>query len=330
MKDRMTGRDHGGNLDAAMTRFGGTKADWIDLSTGINPDPYPVPPLDPDCWAVLPRRQDMARLIEAARIAYRTPAGIVAMNGAQGAIQAIPVLRAPGRAAVLSPTYNEHAGALAAAGWQAAEARTLAETEGADLAVVVTPNNPDGRVTTPEALEALAARVGLLIVDESFADADPAQSIAPRLGPGLANVIVLRSFGKFYGLAGLRLGFALAHGELSERLAQRAGPWPVSGPAIEIASAALTDTRWHAACCDRLARGAARLDALAARAGWKLLGGTTLFRTYVTPDAEAAQEHLARDHVWSRIFPYSGSWMRLGLPPADRWQQLEDALARQP
>ncbi|SDI12560.1 L-threonine O-3-phosphate decarboxylase [Alloyangia pacifica] len=310
-----------------MARFGGSRADWLDLSTGINPDPYPVPQIPAEAWAVLPRRPDMDRLIGAARAAYRTPARIVPVNGAQGAIQMAPSLRAPGRAAVLGPTYNEHAAALHAAGWEVHEAGDLDALHGADLAVVVNPNNPDGQRSSPEALSALAAQVGLLVVDESFADPEPDLSIAPDLDAGLPNVVVLRSFGKFYGLAGLRLGFALAHGALGARLAELAGPWPVSGPAIEIGSQALADSRWQAKTIARLTEDAARLDALALAAGWHLVGGSPLFRTYACTDAQAAQERLSHRHIWSRIFPYSGSWIRLGLPPSDRWEQLETAFA---
>ncbi len=320
-------RDHGGNLDAAMARFGGDRASWLDLSTGINPDPYPVPEIPAEAWAVLPRRTEMARLIAAARTAYACPARIVPVNGAQGAIQMVPSLRAPGRAVVLGPTYNEHAAALRAGGWQVTEATRLAALHGADIAVVVNPNNPDGRRSDPETLCALAARVGLLVVDESFADPEPGRSIAPRLDGGLPNVIVLRSFGKFYGLAGLRLGFALAQGALGDRLTELAGPWPVSGPAIEIASAALADRQWQAETTARLTSDAARLDALAQGTGWALVGGTPLFRTYAAPDALAAQNRLAQSHVWTRIFPYSDRWIRLGLPPSDRWAQLESAFA---
>ncbi|NDW00343.1 threonine-phosphate decarboxylase CobD [Salipiger sp. PrR002] len=318
-------RDHGGNLDAAMIRFGGSRAEWLDLSTGINPEPYPVPAIPAEAWAALPRKADMARLIVAAREAYGCPGHIVPMNGAQGAIQMVPMLRRPGRAAVLGPTYNEHAAALRAHGWEVTEVASLAALAGADLAVVVNPNNPDGRRSQPGALRDLAGRVGLLVVDESFADPEPELSIAPSLEGGLANVVVLRSFGKFYGLAGLRLGFALAEGDLGQRLAELAGPWPVSGPAIEIASAALTDRPWQEETIRRLSADAARLDALAGAAGWRLIGGTPLFRSYACPGAKAAQETLAARHIWSRIFPYSDSWIRLGLPPCSRWGQLERA-----
>ncbi|MGC8201808.1 threonine-phosphate decarboxylase CobD [Aliiroseovarius sp. PTFE2010] len=319
-------RDHGGNLDAAMARLGGAPEDWLDLSTGINPAPYPLPAIAAESWAVLPRKADMARLCQAAAHAYRTSARVIAMNGAQGAIQIVPWLRAPGRARVLAPTYNEHAATLRACGWQVDEVGEYTALAGADLAVVVNPNNPDGRRTAPETLRQLAGQVGVLIIDESFADPEPELSFAPQLVED--NIVVLRSFGKFYGLAGLRLGFALANGGLADRLAEHAGPWPVSGPAIQIASRALMDRAWKDRTIALLQSGASRLDTLASRAGWRLVGGTTLFRTYQTGNAAAAQQALAAHRVWSRIFPYSDSWIRLGLPDGDRqWDQLAKAMA---
>ncbi|MGK7753831.1 MULTISPECIES: threonine-phosphate decarboxylase CobD [unclassified Roseovarius] len=317
-------RDHGGNLDAAIARLGGTPAEWLDLSTGINPEPYPVPPITADAWAVLPRKSDLARLRDAAASAYATPLRVIPMNGAQGAIQLVPWLAKPGCAAVMAPTYNEHAAALRACGWQVAEVASTDALRGADLAVVVNPNNPDGRRTSPDALLDLAGDVGLLVVDESFVDPEPHLSVASRDCP--ANCLILRSFGKFYGLAGLRLGFALASGAVADRLAELAGPWPVSGPAIEIACTALADKEWQARTVQRLTKDVARLDDLAARAGWTLVGGTPLFRTYEVPEAHTAQEALAMHKVWSRIFPYSNRWLRLGLPPRTRWTQLEAAI----
>ncbi|MGR3493824.1 threonine-phosphate decarboxylase CobD [Citreimonas sp.] len=319
-------RDHGGDLDAAIRRFGGAARDWLDLSTGINPAAYPVPPLSAEAFTRLPDRSAMDALARAAQQAYGALVPAIAFNGAQGAIQAIPHLHAPGRAAVVSPTYNEHAGALRAAGWTVDTVPDLKAAEGADLAVVVNPNNPDGRRWTPDALLALARAEGLLVVDESFADTETDLSLVPHLHDAPEGIVVLRSFGKFYGLAGLRLGFALAQPKLAALLAERAGPWPVSGPAIEVATRALADRGWHAATTARLIGDAARLDRLAQAAGWTPVGGTPLFRTYATPDAATARDALARHHVWSRIFPYSDSWLRLGLPPSESWPQLERAL----
>jgi cobalamin biosynthetic protein CobC len=320
-------RDHGGNLDAAMTRHGGALDDWIDLSTGINPVPYPLPPIPPRAWTDLPRAADMVRLRTAAIRVFETKANIVPFAGAQAAIQAYPLLAEPRKARVLGPTYNEHAAALRTAGWNVSLVPTAFGLEGADLAVLVNPNNPDGRRVAPDSLLTLARTVGLLVVDESFVDPEPELSLAPHLAARIGNILLLRSFGKFYGLAGLRLGFAIAGAELSRRLEEIAGPWPVSGPAIDIACLALADTDWRAATMERLRRDAARLDGLAERAGWRPVGGTSLFRTFETGNAGAAQDRLALHRIWSRIFPYSASWIRLGLPGTDAdWQRLEAAL----
>jgi cobalamin biosynthesis protein CobC len=316
-------RDHGGDIDTAQARFGGT--DWIDLSTGINRAPYPLPSLPQEVWTALPTVAATARLLAAAGAAYRSQAPMLAVAGAQAAIQLIPKLSAPAHARILAPTYNEHAAALRAAGWQVDEVTTPAALEGADLAVVVNPNNPDGRSHAPEDLLRLTARVGRLVVDESFADARPDLSLAARAGQ--ERLIVLRSFGKFYGLAGVRLGFILGSDADIATLTEMAGPWPVSGPAIAIGEAALSDRGWTEATVARLRSEAARLDVLAQSAGWKLLGGTELFRLYDTPDATAARDRLAQHQIWTRMFPYSKRWLRLGLPgQRAEWDRLAAAL----
>jgi cobalamin biosynthetic protein CobC len=319
----ITIRDHGGDIDLAQARFGGS--DWIDLSTGINRMPYPLPSLPVQAWTALPTRAATAALLAAAGAAYRSQASMLATAGAQAAIQLIPKLSAPARARILAPTYNEHAAALRAAGWQVDERSKLAALEGADLAVVVNPNNPDGRSHTREELLQLAARVGRLVVDESFADARPELSLAHEAGKD--GLLVLRSFGKFYGLAGVRLGFVLGSDTNIAALAEMAGPWPVSGPAIAIGMAALSDRSWAEATGARLHADSLRLDALAQSAGWKSLGGTELFRLYDTPDASAAQNRLGSKQIWTRRFPYSDRWLRLGLPgQAIEWDRLAAAL----
>jgi cobalamin biosynthetic protein CobC len=318
-------RDHGGNLDLAMARFGGARQDWLDLSTGINRVPYPTGPLPAEAFTDLPTATAKAALLRAAAMAYRSDAPMVALAGAQAAIQAEPHLRPMGRAKVLAPTYNEHAGALRAMGWQVEEVARPENLAGADLAIIVNPNNPDGRHLTPDQILTLADRVGFLVVDESFADMTPDMSVAPMAGrPGL---LVLRSFGKFYGLAGLRLGFAIGDAQTIARIEAMAGPWPVSGPALVLGEVALRDAAWAQKTALRLTEDAARADTLALAAGWQVAGGTTLFRLYQTPDATAAKEKLARSHVWSRIFPYSGEWLRLGLPGNQtEWDHLTRAL----
>ncbi|HQU68796.1 MAG TPA: threonine-phosphate decarboxylase CobD [Albidovulum sp.] len=320
-------RDHGGNLDQAITRFGRPAADWIDLSTGINRQPYPVPTLPPHAWTALPTRSDMQALIAAAAECYGTKAAIAPVAGAQMAIQLIPRLGPPGKARVLSPTYNEHAAALRSAGWSVEEVPALDYLVGADLAVVVNPNNPGGQSYSPKALLDLAPKVGRLVVDESFADPLPDLSLAAKAGqPG---VFLLRSFGKFYGLAGLRLGFVIGNETEIARLADMSGPWPVSGAAIAVGRAALADRDWARETTARLHAETSHLDALATGAGWSFVGGTPLFRLYQTGDAGAAQDRLAGEGIWTRRFPWSQGWLRLGLPgSAAEWSRLEEALSR--
>ncbi|MFC3168631.1 MULTISPECIES: threonine-phosphate decarboxylase CobD [Paracoccus] len=318
-------RDHGGDIDAAAGRFG--PGDWIDLSTGINRRPWPVGDLPPEVWRALPTASATDRLIRMASDWFGCPADrVLPVAGASAAIQMIPRLLPAGRAAVIAPSYNEHAASLRAAGWRVAEVGTTEAMAGADLAVVVNPNNPDGRDWRPEVLAQLAGAVGHLVVDESFADARPDLSLAPALPP---NALVLRSFGKFWGLAGLRLGFVLARPDLLARLSEAAGPWAVNGPALHIGAQAMADRAWADDTIVHHAEAALRLDRLALRADWRPAGGTHLFRLYDTGDAASAQDRLARAHVWSRRFPYSPSWLRLGIPgnPAE-WDRLSHALRK--
>ncbi|MFO6465702.1 aminotransferase class I/II-fold pyridoxal phosphate-dependent enzyme [Jannaschia sp. KMU-145] len=306
-------RDHGGGLDAARSRWGGARDDWIDLSTGINPVPYPVPPLARDAWTALPDAAAATALTEAARRFWDVPDGaeILAAPGASALIARMPALVPGGRVRIPGPTYNEHAAAFRAHGF---------EIGGPDgPMVVVHPNNPDGRLWGERDLPN-----AVTIIDESFCDVCPEVShVARAARPG---TVVLKSFGKFCGLAGLRLGFAIGTPDTIAPLAEALGPWPVSGPALAIGAAALADTGWADATRARLAADAARLDALLAPHG-DPVGGTTLFRLYDTPDAAALRDRLAEHRIWSRVFPYSDRWVRLGMPPASGWDRLEAALA---
>ncbi|SEB01802.1 threonine-phosphate decarboxylase CobD [Rubrimonas cliftonensis] len=319
--------DHGGDLGVAISRFGGDRSEWIDLSTGINRVSWPIPSLSAEVWRDLPSAAARDACSNAARRAYRVAAdaAILPVAGAQAAIQHLPRLRRPGRAAVLSPTYNEHASAFAAEQWRVEEVTTLDALRGADTAIVVNPNNPDGRRSEPGALLDIAGTVGLLVVDESFADIDPDVSLCAQAGRD--GLLILRSFGKFYGLAGLRLGFAIGACDDVARLQALDGPWPVSGPALAIGAAALGDDAWVGATHARLAADADRLDRLVAQVGWRSVGGTSLFRLYDVGDAAAAQQRLGRARVWSRRFPWSTNFVRLGLPGGEvEWRRLAHAL----
>lgn len=314
------GPDHGGGIDAAAARFGGTRSDWLDLSTGINPVRYPLPGMPPEAWTALPDRAAAAALEAAARELWQVPAGlgVLAAPGASALIARLPGLARTGRVAVPEPTYNEHARAFRLAGWEVVQGGPAAAK------VVVNPNNPDGRrwtaTTAPDGL----SDGGLLAIDESFADAAPGESLAALLSrPG---TVMLKSFGKFWGLAGLRLGFALGDPGLVGRLAEMLGPWPVSGPALAAGTAALRDRAWAEATRLRLSADAARLDRLMAGAGAEVIGGTALFRLYDVGEARLWQERLARARIWTRVFPWSRGWLRLGLPGPGDWDRLEAAL----
>jgi len=318
--------EHGGNLDNAINAYGGARSDWIDLSTGINPHAYPIPAIAQQCWTDLPDEAAVLKLIDVAGKCYHTNLPILPMAGAQQAIQTYPAMMSKGRAGILSPTYNEHAIQLKRHGWDVFAATSIEALCGYDLAVIVNPNNPDGQEFTQSDLLALAKQVGLLVVDESFVDSNPQLSLCPHVTDADDNILILRSFGKFYGLAGLRLGFAIGAEALLDRLAAQQGSWAVSGPALAIGAQALADTIWANTMRDQLSTDAIRLDNLAINADWHVKGGTSLFRLFEVEDAASWQEMLARHHIWSRRFSYAPNWIRLGLPPTGGWSRLEKAL----
>jgi len=328
---------HGGDLARVTSVAGAYRGRWLDLSTGINPWPYPVGELPLDLWARLPGSAPEMLLRERAARYYdaAAPECVVPAPGSQALIQWLPRLRGFSRVAVLGPTYGEHAAAWAAAGHEVATV-TTPETllAGWDVALVTNPNNPDGRRLAPAWLtalaEALARRGGWLVVDEAFADLEPALSLAPESArPGL---IVLRSFGKFFGLAGLRLGFALLAPALAARLRAALGPWAVSGPAASIAAAAFSDGAWIAATRMRLATAAERLSALLLEAGLHIVGGTALYRLVEAPQPEMLRARLLRRGIYVRDFPERPAWLRFGLPPDEEgFARLRQALiARDP
>jgi cobalamin biosynthesis protein CobC len=320
LPQRIAPRDHGGGLDAAMACFGGVRRDWIDLSTGINPCPWPVATavLPADAWTALPDRRAAQALTDAARALWQVPDGmeILAAPGASALIARIPALVHAGRVHIGQPTYNEHAAAFAAHGWEV----TPLDDGAPDARVIVHPNNPTGAWSLPEALENLP----LVIVDESFCDIAPEQSLLPHLPR--EGGIILKSFGKFWGLAGLRLGFAIGDPVLLSRLAEAMGPWPVSGPALAIGAGAMADREWADQTRTRLAADALRLDGVMQAAGAKVAGGTDLFRLYSVNNAAAWQARLAEARIWTRIFPWSDTLIRLGMPAPAQWDKIEAAL----
>lgn len=330
---------HGGNLGEAIRRFGRPREDWLDLSTGINPVGYPVPMPPPSVWRDLPDTFDDLRDV-AARY-YGVPVEtVVPCAGSQAVIRTLPALLRPGRVAVASLTYSEYAPAFAHAGhtlvsWLGPEAGL----PDVDYLVWVNPDNPTTRSVSRETLAQwqaqLTARGGMLIVDEAFADLSPATSMTPHAGED--GLVILRSVGKFFGLAGIRAGFALCPEELGQRLTERLGAWTVSGPARFAVRTALCDSAWQCAARERLLQEGERLLSLLRDQCWPTVG-TPLFAW--TPHALAPQWHaqLAEQGVWTRLFdarPISSAdaiqtlpSLRLGLPATeDEWQRLAGALA---
>lgn len=322
---------HGGDLAAISRRYPGAPQPWIDLSTGINPIPYPVPPISPASWARLPGKSedDALRAAAAARYGMAEPDMIVAAPGTQALLQILPRLRPGATVAVLAPTYEEHALCWRRCGHRVDLVDDVDALAGADVAVVVNPNNPTGRLLPRDALVRLAAtlrrRDGLLIVDEAFVDLSPADaSLAADLPPA---TIVLRSFGKVYGLAGVRLGFAIGSADIVRQLHDALGPWAVSGPALAIGTTALTDAAWLEQTRARLANDCLRIDDLLSKAGCIVIGGTPLFRLTTSPNAPEIAERLAQHGVHARRFPAQPSWLRFGLPGHETdWQRLAQAL----
>ncbi|MCC7252918.1 threonine-phosphate decarboxylase CobD [Hyphomicrobium sp.] len=332
MSERLEAIVHGGDLDAARMRFPGAPEPWIDLSTGINPCPYPLPELAGDAWQRLPQKSDEWTLRQVAACRYRAegPENVVCAPGTQALIQVLPRLVRPTHVAIVGPTYAEHAVAWQREGHDVVEIPYIEAAGVADVVVVVNPNNPTGRVTDTGRLRELAAslhaRGSLLVVDEAFVDVMPDQvSLVPCLPPA---TVVLRSFGKMYGLAGARLGFAIAHEALAERLRQALGPWAVAGPALAIGAAALADERWLSAARERLIADSRRLDAVLAASGCDILGGTSLFRLAAHPRASQLADVLGCHGIHVRRFSYAPTWLRLGLPGSEMaWQRLGLALA---
>lgn len=328
--DEFGAEGHGGDLAAATTRFGTPPGGWIDLSTGINPTPYPLPGLSPDSWTRLPQSAGLKSLKEAAANAYGAagPDLIACAPGTQALIQALPRVLGARRVAVLGPTYAEHGAAWRASGTEVDEVADLPPPDRS--LVLVNPNNPNGRAVDPGRLSAWARDAAeanhWLIVDEAFADVRPDISLVPVLP--LANVIVLRSFGKFHGLAGLRLGFALTAPRMVRRLEADMGPWAVSGPAQDIGARALADQAWATAERARLAARMARLRVLLTGAGLGIVGGTDLFVLAHHAEALTLYDHLAGAGILVRRFRVNSTWLRFGLPGSeDHWQRLDKALS---
>lgn len=322
--------EHGGRLRQAARQYSIAEADWLDLSTGINPNGWPVPAMPQNVWQRLP--QDDDDLHDAAQDYYGT-ASILAVAGSQAAIQALPMLRPPSRVALVAPGYMEHAHAWQRHGHQVASvpaAGILQADESAQVLVIVNPNNPDGKLFNRDELlglhAKLAARGGWLVVDEAFIDAAPEHSLAPVCPR--SGLIVLRSLGKFFGLAGARIGFVLAEDAVLQPLNELLGPWTIAAPSRHVATLALRDTAWQDAARKALPQATQRLADLLRAHGLLPSGGTSLFQWVRCADAMSVHEQLAQQGILTRRFDTPSS-VRFGLPRNKaQWARLADALSR--
>ncbi len=324
-------RFHGGQIDAARRAFPAAAHPWLDLSTGLNPMPWPVPTaLVPDL-AALPTSAALSALEAAASDTFGMPGGsIAALPGTEIGLHLLATLDLPGPVRVVAPGYGSYARAFPAArAITFAELDTEAELGG--TIILANPNNPDGAVHDPQKLIGVARRLGAkggtLAVDEAFADVDPAISVLPHL-KAEDRVLVMRSFGKFYGLAGVRLGFACGVAPLVEAMRARIGSWPVSTPALAIGTAAYLDSEWAANARADISARVGRLDAVLARHGLEAIGDCPLFRLIEDARVPALFEQLANAAILTRPFAYRADWLRIGLPGSDQdFDRLDRALS---
>ena len=320
--------EHGGRIKFAAQHYGIAEQHWLDLSTGVNPNGWLAPVVPQTIWQALPQDED--ELVAAAR-AYYGGACLLAVAGSQAAIQTLPRLFSPCGVAVLSPSYAEHAHAWQQAGHEILAlnpAQILQASEAIKIVVIVNPNNPTGQLFSRAELlalhEKLAARGGTLIVDEAFMDATPEHSL---LGDGSrAGLIVLRSTGKFFGLAGARVGFVFAQQNLLENLRELLGPWPISAPSRYVVTRALRDKKWQGTTREKLQLASTRLRDLLEQHGLKVTGSTALFAWLQHGDAEKNHTQLAQQGVLTRLFLEPSS-LRFGLPRDEvQWVRLATAL----
>lgn len=324
--------EHGGRLRGAIRDYGIPEMEWLDLSSGISPWPWPIPQIPLTAWARLPETDDGLEL--AASDYYGAP-HVLAVSGSQAAIQALPRLRQAGKVGVLSPCYAEHAEAWRSNGFlvrEVLEHEVDCFIDTLDVLVVVNPNNPTGLNLSPQRLLAwharLAERGGWLVVDEAFMDNTQALSLASRTDR--VGLIVLRSFGKFFGLAGVRLGFVLAEPRFLASMARQIGPWAVNGPTRVLGQICLNDAEGQRVQRDRTERASQRLAALLTRHNLAPLGGCALFQWLITPHAVALHDFCARRGILLRLFMNNGphnSSLRFGLPREEAdWTRLDAAL----
>jgi cobalamin biosynthesis protein CobC len=359
-------RVHGGGINAAAREFNLPRERWLDLSTGINPNGYPIDTLPAEVWQRLPEDDDGLQAIALSWFAAGTYFDTyldthldihlddveidccLPVAGSQAALQLLPFMRKACRVGVPAVGYAEHELAWRAAGHQVV--RLLPEQVDAALAqldvlVCINPNNPTGETVAAGTLidwhRQLSARGGWLVVDEAFApasistqinDDERSESLAAyffQLSAAQQNsgLILLRSLGKFFGLAGLRAGLMFADPSLCKAIKDRLGPWALSHPARYVMARALADVSWQATAAEQLRQQRQRLVQLLLEAGFTVQGHTDLFVYCPHPFAQRVATQLAQQAILVRYFDHPSA-LRFGLPGNEpHWQQLARALA---
>jgi len=321
--------EHGGHLIEAAKKYNIPIQQWVDLSTGINPNGWPIPPIPAECWQRLPESSD--GLVEAAKKYYQCES-ILAVAGSQAAIQTLPLLRKKSKVGVLAPAYAEHAYSWKKAGHEVIE---LSETtintrlHEVDVLILINPNNPTAQKFSKSELldwhQQLSQRNGWLIIDEAFIDSTPQYSLSSY--PVHDGLIILRSIGKFFGLAGIRCGFVIANHHIIKQLDELLGPWTISNPSRYIATAALLDLNWQKKNQVELRQQSKRLALLLQNNSFEMSSQTDLFHWVRTENAKYIHHSLAQQGILTRLF-HNPLSLRFGLPKSEaQWIHLNQVLA---
>ena len=311
---------HGGDLSDAV-RVNRKIKKWIDLSTGINPNAYNDFNIDKTVYSHLPSGNQLAELMSIARGYYNLnqEIKICAYQGAQGVINILPNIvnkNIHDTIQILTPTYTEHYRVWNDHGFKIRLVTNIEnELDPSIPFVLVNPNNPDGKLFQPKYLEELWERIrkagGFLILDESFMDGTPDMSF--RFDNCRDNVIVIRSFGKFFGLPGLRLGFVYGDNHYINKVSSLVGPWPISSSSLLIARKAMLDTVWISATITDLKMKSTALSNFLHDQKLKTVGDCYFFKTIELDNASQMHKALANHGIWTRIFNYNQKWLRMGL-----------------
>ncbi len=326
---------HGGNLQLIEQHAPHAPKPWLDLSTGINPQPYPLPAFLPTLAHRLPPAQQVQAAYQAAAAYYGAlcQSYVTLAAGMQPLLLALAAQRLAKHGAaqvhIVAPTYAQHQTVWQSLGHTVQQVPDLAGSAAASVVIVCNPNNPDGQQFCPTALHALAQQLathnGWLIIDESFADTTPALSMVPQVAQQ-DNVIVLRSLGKFFGVAGLRVSACVASQQQTTWLRTAVGPWPISGMACQSVPLMLQNTAWIAATRQTLQQQQALWRPTLAPY-FNIVGHTPLFCLLTTPQAAAWHKHLLQHGILTRVFDYNRHWLRIGLPAKAHWPRLQQALS---